>query len=264
MPSQSVLALGARAFRGYEVLTPPLFPAILYVDAADSASYSGTGNIWSDVSGNGRQMTLPASDFTYNPNGFFTFNASPATIAMPLDAGYTRYPYNPARWYYSLWVRVAGASSSARELLLIEEQNIIPNYGNRFQLRLAIPANSLVPTFSQYIWPDQIVPTTSLNHVMSANTWTHFFIETHLASAAFTATLRSIRVFVDNVLQYNRGPANLNGGDFDLNPGILRLGAGVSVANFRFMTVDAPNGDSTGMSDVQRNAIYTRTAPTAP
>lgn len=426
MPSQSVLGLGARAFRGYAPPVSPLFPAILFVDAADPDSYNGFGNIWYDISGNSREVTLPTSavvgaatgryikwvitatkggctngctsiaelvpyydgtpvgwnpsatvtnpggsdggypqhrpfalidrtgnpgssptwygngfinfnsgpttliidnvtpitfsqysyvtrwdseptdpiswtmsvsddavnwtevsvvtnasitssrvtetqkftstgvgvvnNFVFDPDGFITFNDAPATISMPLSAGYTRYPYNPARWYYSLWAKVSGASPTARDLLLVKGETE-PIYGNRFQMKLALPENSLTPTFSQYIWPDQIVPPTSLGVTMEVDTWTHFLIELHLSSQAFTAVLRGISVHVNNTLQYTRTPSNLNGGDFDLEPGIVTFGTGASIANLRIMTIPAPGGDTLSMSAAQRTAIYTETAP---
>ena len=48
---------------------------VLCLDAADQNSYSGSGNTWYDLSGNGKNGTLKNSPI-FNSNGYFTFNSS--------------------------------------------------------------------------------------------------------------------------------------------------------------------------------------------
>ena len=47
--------------------------SILRVDAADPLSYSGSGTTWSDISGNGRDLTL-VNGTAFNSNGYFDFD----------------------------------------------------------------------------------------------------------------------------------------------------------------------------------------------
>lgn len=67
---------------------------ILYLDAFNQRSYSGSGNVWSDISGNNRNATKAGSQSPTNPawnaNGYFTFtggvngdNYSRFTVTTP-------------------------------------------------------------------------------------------------------------------------------------------------------------------------------------
>ena len=49
----------------------------LYIDAGNVKSYSGSGTVWSDLSGNGHDVTLVNSPtFSSNNGGYFDFNGS--------------------------------------------------------------------------------------------------------------------------------------------------------------------------------------------
>jgi hypothetical protein len=45
---------------------------VTWLDAANPASYSGSGNTWTDLSGNNQNFTIYGSTY-FNPNGYFTF-----------------------------------------------------------------------------------------------------------------------------------------------------------------------------------------------
>ena len=50
---------------------------VLYLDAANSRSYPGTGATWTDLSGNGNNGTLVNTPtYSSSNNGYFTFNGS--------------------------------------------------------------------------------------------------------------------------------------------------------------------------------------------
>ena len=49
---------------------------VLHVDASDSNSYSGSGTVWSDLSGNGNNMTISGATYTSNDGGAFSFDGS--------------------------------------------------------------------------------------------------------------------------------------------------------------------------------------------
>ena len=55
--------------------------SILYLDAANTSSYSGTGTLWNDLSGNANHLTIPttlASSYTSANSGSFLFSQSSA------------------------------------------------------------------------------------------------------------------------------------------------------------------------------------------
>ena len=47
---------------------------VLYVDARNTSSYSGSGNTWNDLSGQGNNGTITGA--TYNNSGWFNFDGS--------------------------------------------------------------------------------------------------------------------------------------------------------------------------------------------
>lgn len=49
---------------------------VLHVDASDSNSYSGSGSVWTDLSGNGNNMTINGATYTSDDGGAFSFDGS--------------------------------------------------------------------------------------------------------------------------------------------------------------------------------------------
>ena len=49
---------------------------VLYLDAANTKSYPGTGDTWSDLSGNGNNATLSGASFSSDNGGCITFDGS--------------------------------------------------------------------------------------------------------------------------------------------------------------------------------------------
>lgn len=64
---------------------------LFYVDAADVDSYGGSGGVWTDMSGNGRNFTLNSTGFNSSNGGSITSSVSGyASIgSMPLTGGFT-------------------------------------------------------------------------------------------------------------------------------------------------------------------------------
>lgn len=64
---------------------------VLHVDASDSNSYSGTGSVWADLSGNGNNMTISGATYTTNDGGAFSFDGTDdyAWTANSIIAGNT-------------------------------------------------------------------------------------------------------------------------------------------------------------------------------
>ena len=61
----------------------------LYVDANNATSYPGTGNTWYDLSGNGRDLTINASQYTNGGGSFYymDFTAGLAPAAQYVSGG---------------------------------------------------------------------------------------------------------------------------------------------------------------------------------
>ena len=69
---------------------------VLYVDARNTSSYSGSGNTWNDLSGQGNNGTITGA--TYNNSGWFNFDGSNDRINFSAllaagDATYTLEAY---------------------------------------------------------------------------------------------------------------------------------------------------------------------------
>lgn len=99
----------------------------LYLDASNSRSYSGTGNIWYDISGNGRNATAVGSPTYDSTNGAFNFNGT----SQYFDLGNTSLNYQGTQPYtFGAWVKSSNAAKG--------EQCIICRYnvGGSFLFRL--------------------------------------------------------------------------------------------------------------------------------
>jgi hypothetical protein len=63
---------------------------VLYLDAANPKSYSGTGTAWDDLSGRGNHATIQdAPTFSNSNNGLFTFNGTSNYITIPSSTSLT-------------------------------------------------------------------------------------------------------------------------------------------------------------------------------
>ena len=73
---------------------------VAWLDAGLSASYSGSGSTWTDISGGDNNANLVASPtYSVNNNGYFTFNGTDqyATLAgSPLNVN----NYTKSVWFY--------------------------------------------------------------------------------------------------------------------------------------------------------------------
>jgi hypothetical protein len=84
LDGKSSLLITTRRTGGGTNAPTPIPPAayvtsnlLMYVDAANSSSYPGSGTTWSDLSGNGRNMTLTnGPTFTSGTPSYFTFDGT--------------------------------------------------------------------------------------------------------------------------------------------------------------------------------------------
>ena len=62
---------------------------VLHLDAGNTASYSGTGTIWNDLSGNGSHVTLTSTSFNSASGGSIVFNGSSSYANFNANIGST-------------------------------------------------------------------------------------------------------------------------------------------------------------------------------
>jgi hypothetical protein len=86
----------------YNTFTPIVTNGlVLYLDAANTKSYPGTGTSWLDLSKVGSNSTLVSSPvFTSsNGNGNFTFNGTNNYVSLPI------YSYGTGNYTWSFWLK---------------------------------------------------------------------------------------------------------------------------------------------------------------
>jgi hypothetical protein len=71
-------------YRGPNIVTDGL---VLYLDAANTRSYPGTDNTWTDLSGNGNHGTLNGPTFNSENNGSIVFNNSKHVVSGNVTYG---------------------------------------------------------------------------------------------------------------------------------------------------------------------------------
>lgn len=62
---------------------------VLHLDAGNTASYSGSGTTWNDLSGNGSHVTLTSTSFNSASGGFIVFNGSSSYANFNANIGST-------------------------------------------------------------------------------------------------------------------------------------------------------------------------------
>jgi hypothetical protein len=171
--------------------TPTTVPIIiptsgltLYVDAGLSASYSGSGNQWNDLSGNNNTGTLQNSPtYSSSDGGVLTFNGSNQYTSFSSP---TNIPIGNSNYTISVWFNAASIGGNA-----------FVGWGN-FGATNQVTALRLYNTgFIHYWWGNDLVVPTSL----STNTWYHVV-------ARFNGTNREI--WLNNVKIGNDTPSGHN------------------------------------------------------
>ena len=84
----------------------------LYLDAANSKSYSGSGTTWIDLSGNGRSGTLTnGPTFSSTNNGMFTFDGTDDLCDI---ASSSVGDFGTNSFTISIWAKASSGSSGSR------------------------------------------------------------------------------------------------------------------------------------------------------
>jgi hypothetical protein len=120
---------------------------ILYLDPANSRSYSGSGNTWYDLSGNSLNATLVNSpSYTVSNRGTFVLDGSSNYFTLPNNS-----ILSLSEFTISIWVKAL--QLNADQYLVDTSSNLNYGYGYSFRIRSnntirfwAYDANTLVDT----------------------------------------------------------------------------------------------------------------------
>ena len=91
---------------------------VLYLDATNPRSYSGTGSTWTDLSGYGYNSTLVSSPtFINNKYGQLAFNGSTQYATVP----YTSTLWNAQAFTLSVWAKKIGTGNAGVSAIMISK-----------------------------------------------------------------------------------------------------------------------------------------------
>jgi hypothetical protein len=165
---------------------------VLYVDASNPASYSGTGTTWFDLSPNGNNGTL-SGNATYNSGngGFISLQSNTGFINFGSGSAGS----NTSSYTWGAWVKFTDVSST----------NIFMARGNDSSGGWNLAAVMLTTGFNASMVTT--VPSTSqINSVYSttpvANTWYYY-------TAVFDAGV-SLKVYINGVLSATQNSSSTN------------------------------------------------------
>lgn len=118
---QNYLATGSNYFG--DIVTTGL---VLYLDASNNMSYSGSGTTWTDISGQGNNGTL-VNGVTYNSGdgGYFIFDGTDDAATVPVGSDFV---YGTGDFTVEIWFNVTGTSPAAYGEILYAQQGSGHNY----------------------------------------------------------------------------------------------------------------------------------------
>ena len=168
----------------------------LYLDAGNPSSYSGTGNIWYDLSGNGNDVTMQNSgNISWDNGGFFTLTSN----GYFNNTSTTNLPIGSSPYTLSVWAQF-GSSWGAQGMISVSDTWGGGNSVNAFR---TTGTNSLV----NYWWGNDFAVSFS---PASSTAWFNFV-------ATWDGTNRSIWV---NGVQIGTQTA----GGLNASNGVLYIG----------------------------------------
>ena len=106
-------------FRGPNIVTDGL---VLNLDAKNSKSYGGSGNTWTDLSGNGYNAAKNGNP-SYNSNGWWEFrNANGDSdyeyFNLTMDEGILKSTNTTGAWSLETWWRDAGSAYGSENIIV--------------------------------------------------------------------------------------------------------------------------------------------------
>ena len=81
---------------------------VLYLDAANTKSYGGSGATWSDLSGNGTDGTISGATYSSIDSGYFTFNG----VNTKITANSSDFAFGTGDYTVETWSSVGSTSGS--------------------------------------------------------------------------------------------------------------------------------------------------------
>ena len=173
---------------------------VMHLDAANQKSYSGTGNTWTDLSGNANHGTLVSAP-TYNTNGYFVLNGSTQYATV----NYSTSLWSTNNYTMNIWARMDGNGlSPPRAIIISKDSNYIDmnSLVSIYQLSNQKTISGLPPV-AWGIWR---------NYTLTYDGTTGYFYENGIQTGSLATTLTIYQT--TNMLRigcYDGGSYNLNG-----------------------------------------------------
>jgi hypothetical protein len=153
---------------------------VLNLDAAQTASYPGTGTAWTDLSGSGNNGTLVNAAYSSANNGVIQFNGTNSTTSIGTSSGLT-----PASITFSIWVKRTAAWPAGSCLFWAKPNGDYT--GNGFYVEpLTTTANAITVTTDG----------ANTSNITAANTSSVFALNTFV-NFAFTMTPGARQIYVN-------------------------------------------------------------------
>ena len=153
---------------------------VLALDAGNTKSYPGSGTTWTDLSGNGNNLTLTNSPTWYN-SGYF----STGSTGYFTGAGSASIPTGNSPYTMICWVRVTGSWVDGKGIISIG------GFGTSNQSNALRTYTSSLGNLAHYWWANDLLITNN-NAGLSVGTW-------FMATAQFDGTNRRIWANTTNV-----------------------------------------------------------------
>ena len=154
---------------------------VLCLDAANRKSYPGSGPTWTDLSGNGNNLTLTNSP-TWNSSGYF----STGSTGYFTGSGSALIPTGNSSYTMICWVRVTGSWVDSNKGIIS-----IGGFGTSNQSNALRTNNTSLGQLTHYWWGNDLLITNN-NAGLSVGTW-------FMVTAQFDGTNRRVWANTTNV-----------------------------------------------------------------
>lgn len=154
---------------------------VLHLDAGDSRSYIGSGTTWTDLSGNGNNLTATNSP-TFNSSGYWSTGAT----GYFTGAGTASIPIGNSPYTMIVWARQVSSWKSARGIISIGGYNTT-NQSNALRTN----TNTTVGNFIHYWWGNDLSITNN-DANLSVDQW-------FMITAQFDGTTRRVWANITNI-----------------------------------------------------------------
>lgn len=141
---------------------------VLYLDAANTKSYLGSGTTWSDLSGNGNNGTLVSNVGYFSDNkGFLTFDGNSTYVSLPDNITDLS-----GDWSISVWVKPVNDDNPRIMTLITSVDNLEVGYMNNTlvpYIRIDSSTVSSTTSLSTGIWSNIVYQVSNGNRRIYIN-----------------------------------------------------------------------------------------------